>query len=57
MLLLMGIVSEKNRSRFKQNILNPLIEAGLVEPTIKNKPTSSKQAYRLTEKARDLFRQ
>lgn len=52
---LMENVNEKNRSRFKQNILNPLIEADLIEPTIKDKPNSSKQAYRLTEKAKELI--
>ena len=52
---LMENVNEKNRSRFKQNILNPLIEANLIEPTIKDKPNSSKQAYRLTEKAKELI--
>ena len=48
---LMGKVGEKNKNRFRQNLLNPLIEAELIEPTIKDKPNSSKQAYRLTSKA------
>ena len=46
---------EKNKNRFRQNILNPLIEAGLIEPTIKDKPNSSKQAYRLTDNAKELI--
>ncbi len=54
---LMEKVGRKNRSRFKQDILSPLIEAGLVEWTVKDKPNSSKQAYRLTEKGRALFSQ
>ena len=44
---------EKNRSRFKQNVIQPLIEANLIELTIKDKPNSSKQAYRLTEFGKD----
>jgi Fic family protein len=43
---LMSLLNRTDRSKFKAQILNPLIEAGLVEPTIPNKPTSSKQKYR-----------
>ena len=50
---LMEKVGEKNKNRFRQNVLNPLIEANLIEPTIKDKPNSSKQAYRLTEFGKD----
>jgi len=32
--------------------LGPLLEAGLIEMTIPDKPTSPKQRYRLTEKGR-----
>ncbi len=52
---LMSKIKEKNRSRFKHNIINPLIEAELVEPTIKDKPTSPKQTYMITEKAIGLI--
>ena len=52
---LMLKIGEKNKNRFRQNILNPLIEANLIEPTIKDKPNSSKQAYRLIEKAKELI--
>ena len=52
---LMAKGNEKNRSRFKQNVLNPLIEANLIEPTIKDKPNSSKQAYRLTEYGKECI--
>lgn len=50
--LLMQKIGEKNKNRFRQGILNPLLGAGIIEPTVKDKPNSSKQAYRLTEKAR-----
>ncbi|MCD8206980.1 MAG: putative DNA binding domain-containing protein [Bacteroidales bacterium] len=54
--LLMERISggENNKNRFRQELLNPLIEAGLVERTIKDKNTSSKQTYRLTDKALDF---
>lgn len=48
-------VGEKNKNRFRQGVLEPLIKADLVEPTIKDRPTSSKQAYRLTDKAKELI--
>lgn len=46
----------KNKNRFRQNILNILIEAQLIECTIKDKPNSSKQAYKLTDKGRELLK-
>jgi ATP-dependent DNA helicase RecG len=36
-------------------VLNPLIEAGLIEMTIPDKPRSNKQEYRLTQKGRALL--
>ncbi len=54
---LMPITGEKNRTRFKRSILNPLIAAGLVSLTIPEKPTSSKQKYLLTEKGKSLMTQ
>ncbi|MEY3760861.1 MAG: hypothetical protein RIR39_2352 [Pseudomonadota bacterium] len=44
---LMTLLKRTDRTKFKDQILNPLIKAGLVEPTIPDKPTSSKQKYRL----------
>lgn len=40
----------KHRENFRDAYLNPAIEEGLVEMTIPDKPTSSKQTYRLTKK-------
>jgi hypothetical protein len=37
-----GIV---NRDYFRKDILNPLIEKGLLEPTLRDKPNSPKQQY------------
>ena len=47
--MLMERVSESNRTRFRENHLNPLMECGLVAFTIPDKPTSSKQKYKLTD--------
>jgi len=46
---LMAIVKRTNRTKFRDQVLNPLLNAGLVEMTIPEKPRSSKQKYRLTD--------
>ena len=51
---LMAIAGRTNRTKFRGQVLNPLIEMDLIEMTIPGKPTSSKQKYRLTKKGRDL---
>jgi ATP-dependent DNA helicase RecG len=45
---LMDRFTHTNRTRFKNQVLTPLLAAGLLEMTIPDKPTSSKQKYRLT---------
>lgn len=52
---LMEAAEHTNRTRFRSAILKLLIEAGLLEPTIPEKPRSSKQKYRLTRKAKRLL--
>ena len=49
---LMAITGRTDRTKFRHQVLNPLLEEGLVEMTIPGKPRSSKQKYRLTEKGR-----
>jgi Fic family protein len=44
---LMALLSRKDRTKFRQQVLAPLIDLGLVEATIPDKPTSSRQKYRL----------
>lgn len=47
---LMEFLKRSNKSKFKKDILNPLIDLGFFEPTIPEKPNSPKQKYRLTGK-------
>ena len=49
---IMGILGLKHWKTFQANYLNPLLAADLIEMTIPDKPRSSKQKYRLTEKGR-----
>ncbi len=46
---LMTISGRSNRTKFKDQVLNPLIYAGMVEMTVPGKPTSPKQRYRITQ--------
>ena len=52
---LMEIAGRTDRTKFRNQVLNPLIEAGLLEMTVLDKPRSSKQKYRVTEEGRDLL--
>lgn len=54
--IMMKMVNEKNRNRFKRNILSHLIESGLIVPTLTETPSSPKQRYTLTEKGKALMR-
>ena len=47
---LMAIAKRTDRTKFRNQVLNPLLKAGLLEMTIPDKPRSSKQKYRHTEK-------
>ncbi len=51
---LQNILKISDREHFRKEYLNPAIEAGLVELAIPDKPRSSKQKYRLTEKGEQL---
>lgn len=52
---LMAVSGRSDRTKFRNQVLNPLIDNGLVEMTIPGKPQSSNQKYRLTAKGRDLL--
>jgi len=45
----------KARKNFRLLYLVPALDAGLIEMTIPDKPQSSKQKYRLTDKGRKLI--
>jgi len=47
---LMEILNRTNKSKFKNTIINPLIENGFFELTNPDKPKSPTQKYRLTNK-------
>ena len=47
---LMEILNRTNKSKFKNTIINPLIENGFFELTNPEKPKSPAQKYRLTDK-------
>ena len=47
---LMEILKRTNKSKFKNAIINPLIENGFFELTNPEKPKSPTQKYRLTDK-------
>ena len=49
---LMAIVGRVNRTKFREQVLNPLLAEGLLEMTIPDRPTSRLQRYRLTDKGR-----
>jgi len=52
---IMEILKLKHWKTFQINYLNPLLEAEFIERTIPDKPRSSKQRYRLTEKSKALL--
>jgi len=52
----MKIADRSDRTKFRNQVLNPLIDAGWVEMTIPHKPTSSKQKYRLTNVGKHLLK-
>jgi len=52
---LMAAVERTNRTKFRDQVLKPLLADGMLEMTIPDKPTSSRQGYRTTEKGRNLL--
>ena len=54
---LMIIAGRTNRTKFRDQVLKPLLETNLVEMTIPDKPTSRHQKYRLTGNGRAMLEQ
>ena len=49
---LQSVTGIKHREHLRKTYLEPLITSGWIERTIPDKPTSSLQKYRVTEKGR-----
>ena len=54
---LIAVTGRTDRTKFRHQVLNPLIEAGFIEMTIPDKPQSSKQKYQLTAAGRAVLEQ
>jgi len=52
---LMAVTGRTDRTKFRNQVLNPLMKGGLIEMTIPDKPRSSKQKYRLTAKGLEIL--
>lgn len=52
---LMAIAGRTDRTKFRDQVLKPMLTDGLLEMTIPDKPTSSKQRYRTTDKGKALL--
>ncbi|WP_367259977.1 Fic family protein [Methanoculleus sp.] len=52
---LMDIAGRTNRTKFRNAIPKPLMQAGLIEMTIPDRPRSGNQKYRVTERGRALL--
>jgi ATP-dependent DNA helicase RecG len=51
----MAVAGRADRTKFRNQVLNPLLGEGLLEMTIPDKPQSSKQRYQLTDKGRQFL--
>ena len=52
---LMQFTRHTNRSKFRDQVLQPLLDGGWIEMTIPDKPTSSRQRYKLTATGQNLI--
>jgi len=52
---LMAVAGRTNRTKFRDQVIKPMLADGLLEMTIPDKPTSSRQRYRTTDKGRTLL--
>jgi ATP-dependent DNA helicase RecG len=51
------ILKRSNRTKLKQTVLTPLLEAGLLAMTYPDKPNSPKQKYVMTPQGKELLEQ
>lgn len=52
MVELLAVVGRTNRTTFRDQVLRPLLDAGLIEMTLREKLRSGKQRYRATARGR-----
>jgi len=52
---LLAVTGRSDRTKFRTQVLGPLLAEGLLEMTIPDKPRSSNQRYRLTVKGREVL--
>ena len=52
---LMQRCGRSDRTKFRDQVVRPLLEAGMLEMTLPDKPRSSKQQYRTTEAGRRML--
>ena len=52
---LMADMGRTDRTKFRKNILLPLVEDGLLELTIPDKPRSQHQKYRITPAGKEVL--
>ena len=52
---LMESAGRSNRTKFRDQVLRPLLEQSWIEMTIPDKPTSNKQKYRLTARGKEIL--
>ena len=52
---LMAVAGRKDRTKFRNQVLRPLLVAGWIEMTIPDKPTSRNQRYRTTAAGREVL--
>ncbi len=55
LLELMAITGRSDRTKFRQQVLNPLLMDGLIEMTVPDKPRSSLQKYRITIRGKSIL--
>ena len=53
---IMALFQRANRTKFRDQYIRPLLEAGLLEMAIPDKPRSSKQRYRTTDQGLKVLR-
>ena len=54
---LMMIAGRSDRTKFRDQVLNPLLTMGLLEMTVPDKPRSSKQRYQITRLGIEALKQ